>query len=330
MLDSEMAAENGIDTEKLKDNVMDMLDTLLEIGDPWWCAGAYMGIANTYFCHDVFPDLIDYSSETVFLSATDVAAYMRKVQMLHSFAGQLPADASNSFFDNSMLAYIGSGRNWYTSGFPIHVTTLNLAFEYAAIAKSENSSLEMFPLRAYDGSVNANVTYWGAVGAGSEHADLAYDFLRLFLQEEVQWEGIRKDANRLINTPDWKLNRTDIYISWGLVTNGWPVRSVDSVEHIWQAYNKNINTYDDSGNEDKSWRERIQKLKDIAMENMDFQILNIEIDEVRFSNKYEKDLSKDLASLNNGANGFAPNTVDIDKLAMDAVLNLESLLYEGY
>ena len=64
------------------------------------------------------------------------------------------------------------------------------------------------------------------------------------------------------------------------------------------------------------------------MEDMDFQILNTEIDEVRFSNKYEKDLSADLASLNDGSNGFAPNAVDIDVLAMNAVLNLESLFVE--
>ena len=95
--------------------------------------------------------------------------------------------------------------------------------------------------------------------------------------------------------------------------------------HIWRSYYKSLNSYDILSEGNDSY---IQKLKDIAMEDEDFQILNTEIDEVRFSNKYEKDLSKDLASLNNGANGFAPNMVDIEGMAMDAVLNLEFLFLE--
>ena len=327
MIDSPIADAYGIDTEKLKDNVMDMMDTLLETEDPMWCAGAYMGIANNFFCHDVFPDLIDYSSEEVMLTKDEIAAYMRKIQMLHSYVGQLSPEAAYSVYDNSMKAYVNMGSNWNTAGLPIHVTTLNLAFEYAAISKSNNGQLEIFPLRATDGSVNANVTYWGAVGAGSKHPDLAYDFLRIFLQEDVQWERIRMDSNKVANTEPWRLHSKDYNIPWGLVTTGWPVRSGDSVEYIWRSYYKSLHSYDIM-----SWGNEyyIQKLMDIAMEDTDFQILDVQIDEVRFSNKYEKDLSKDLASLNDGANGFAPNMVDIEGMAMDAVLNLESLLYEGH
>ncbi len=325
MIDSPIAAAYGIDTERLKANVFDMMDTLLETENPMWCAGAYMGIVNNSFCHDVFPDLIDYSSEEVMLTKDEVAAYMRKIQLLHSYVGQLSPEAAYSIYDNSMKAYIDRGSNWNTAGFPIHVTTLNYAFEYAAIAKSKNEPLEMFPLRASDGSVNANVTYWGAVGAGSKYPDLAYDFLRIFLQEDVQWERIRMDSNKVANTEPWRLHSKDYNIPWGLVTNGWPVRSGDSVEYIWRSYYKSLHSYDIMSDGNNYY---VHRLKDIAMEDADFQILNTEIDEVRFSNKYERDLSKDLASLNNGANGFAPNTVNADELAMNAILNLEFLFIE--
>lgn len=319
LMNPEKAGISGIDTERLKANVFDTIDALLETEDPMWCAGAYMGMTNNFFCHDVFPDLLDYSSGEVILTTGEAAAYMERVQKLHSYIGQLPPEKNYSFFDSTMLAYVGRGSNWYNSGFPIHIMNLNYAFEYAAIAKSNNWPLEIFPLRATDGSVIANVTYWGAVGAGSKHPDVAYDFLRLFLQEDVQWERIRKQV----------VKGSIEVIPWGMVTTGWPVRTGDSVEYIWRKYNKSINNYSDSGNEDKSWIERIQKLKDIAMWDEDFQILNTQIDEVRFSNKYEKDLSSALVSLNDGANGFAPKDVDIDKLAEDAIWDLKYHLGEG-
>ena len=326
LMNPEKAAASEIDTERLKSNVFDMMDTLLETEDPMWCSGAYMIYPNNFFGHDLFPDLMDYSSGEVILTAEEVAAYMQRVQKLHSYIGKLPEVKRTSFFQSTMLTYIGRGSIWYDSGFPIHVMNLNYAFEYAAIAKSNNWPLEMYPLRATDGSVIANVTYWGAVGAGSKHPDVAYDFLRLFLLKDVQWESIRMDGNKLANTEPWRLHLMDINVPWGLVTNGWPVRTGNSVEYIWRAYNKSLYSYDI---EVKKEMERVRRLKDIAMWDDDFQILTVQIDKVRFSNKYETDLSSVLASLNDGANGFAPKDVDIDKLAEDAIWDLKYHLGEG-
>ena len=326
LMNPEKAAASEIDTERLKSNVFDMMDTLLETEDPMWCSGAYMIYPNNFFGHDLFPDLMDYSSGEVILTAEEVAAYMQRVQKLHSYIGKLPEVKRTSFFQSTMLTYIGRGSIWYDSGFPIHVMNLNYAFEYAAIAKSNNWPLEMYPLRATDGSVIANVTYWGAVGAGSKHPDVAYDFLRLFLLKDVQWERIRMDGNKLANTEPWRLHLMDINVPWGLVTNGWPVRTGNSVEYIWRAYNKSLYSYDI---EVKKEMERVRRLKDIAMWDDDFQILTVQIDKVRFSNKYETDLSSVLASLNDGANGFAPKDVDIDKLAEDAIWDLKYHLGEG-
>ena len=192
----------------------------------------------------------------------------------------------------------------------------------------------MYPLRATDDSVIANVTYWGAIGAGSNHPDVAYDILRFFLLEDVQREHIRRDGNKLLHTADWKLNRMGIdnfanLTPWGVVTNGWPVRTSDSVEYIWRVYNESIYSQSPMASEEESVKERFRRLQDIDMWDEDFQILTIQIDVVRFSNKYEKDLSSVLASLNDGANGFAPKDVDIDKLAEDAIWDLKYHLGEG-
>ena len=46
-------------------------------------------------------------------------------------------------------------------------------------------------MRALDGDLVANITYYGAVGAGCETPELAYSFLRMFLLEETQWEKNR-------------------------------------------------------------------------------------------------------------------------------------------
>ena len=76
LMNPEKAAASEIDTERLKSNVFDMMDTLLETEDPMWCSGAYMIYPNNFFGHDLFPDLMDYSSGEVILTAEEVAAYM--------------------------------------------------------------------------------------------------------------------------------------------------------------------------------------------------------------------------------------------------------------
>ena len=69
LMNSEVATASGIDTQRLKSNVLDMLDTLIETEDPMWCAGAYMIHPNNAFCHDLFPNMMDYSSSEVTLTA---------------------------------------------------------------------------------------------------------------------------------------------------------------------------------------------------------------------------------------------------------------------
>ena len=63
---------------------------------------------------------------------------------------------------------------------------LDFAIHNAVIAKAEGVDLGIYPLRSTDGSVTADITFYGAVTSGCKNPELAYEFLRYFLTEESQ------------------------------------------------------------------------------------------------------------------------------------------------
>ena len=158
----------------------------------------------------------------------------------------------------------------------------------------------MYPLRTSDGSLSAEVTYWGAIGAGCDHVDIAYDFLRQFLLEEVQWG----------------LGRSDVMISKenGLFANGYPVRTKDSVA---PAAKYVITLARDSANIETGSLKNWESLEPVELTESDFSVLDAEIDYVRFPLSWEVDFwfaRKDLVDF---FNGCQPADVDVDEVAKE-------------
>ena len=86
-------------------------------------------------------------------------------------------------------------------------------FFYLDIAYAQYQDLVAAPFAAQDGSIVANVTYYGAVSANCAAVEEAYDFLALFLSKEVQ-SGTALESN----------GASYDVSEWG-TTHGWPVRS---------------------------------------------------------------------------------------------------------
>lgn len=121
---------------------------------------------------------------------------------------------------------------WISKDCPMYVGGLTDALDTLAIANALDMELSILPLRATDGSLVANVTYWGAVSASCQHPGFAYDFLRLFLSPEVQFGSDLVGEDSTSYSTEFSLR----------ITPGWPVRTQGSAqalwENLWDAYSK--------------------------------------------------------------------------------------------
>lgn len=151
----------------------------------------------------------------------------------------------------------------------ITLRTLSGAMDCAAIAKAEGKEITMLPLRSDQGDLIAQVTYVGAVGANSREPELAYAFVRQFLQAEYQWE-----QNRVIPDGDR---------ASGLIATGWPVLTRGAVEPLWQiqrTLNRSLSRTD--GTLAGLVHQRNGAIANMTLTDGDIPILDTPIDIVRF------------------------------------------------
>lgn len=183
----------------------------------------------------------------------------------------------------------------------------------------------MLPLRAADGSVVANITYYGAVGSSCKDPALAYAFLRQFLTEEFQWDIYRPriEKNILVRNPS-VLPEREPQCS-GQVENSWPVRTDGSVPWLWRTVQYQMRgVY-------HSFYGAYETRQFILMEltDDDVPILSLPIDEVRFPVTLDSAGSLEHAlSLLNEEDG-SPTDADIDALSQEVRMNLWWHLAEG-
>ena len=191
---------------------------------------------------------------------------------------------------------------------------MNFALDYMAIAKSQEWELQMYPLRTTDGKTVANVTYWAGINANCKNVDVGYEFLRTLLSEKFQFESIV--AYRGFKQPKPE----------DLLTDGWPVRRKGSVEPLWSALAIRVNRVKEYGTLDEIRKDVVNT--EVEFSEEDFSILYEPIDVVRFSMDYEREVARQMSTLNEGLHYFETD-VDIDKMAKDIIWNLQLHLGEG-
>lgn len=323
-------------------NIIDQEDTMMSIG--------LQMPSDT----SLLPTLFDYEKGELLITEQEIADYMRLYQawyalsatsdyleqceetyydrLMESLPGMTMEELRDvigvEFVHESLLSHLIciDGMNWSEMGFVLYSGSLQNALEQEAISWVIEKDLESYPLRAVDGSVVAEVTYYGAVGAGTANLELAYDFLREFLTEGYQWDILRPQTDRSKDTAfDWAREIQNN----GLVEESWPVRAKNAAFYLWKNWRYQLYyDYNDFYPESLARFKRFRN-GDLMASMEDMAVLNYEIDEVRFpfTQDYEETLEYALALLND--EDGTPTDVDVDALAKEVYLNLWWHLAEG-
>lgn len=179
-----------------------------------------------------------------------------------------------------LWSMLGIDIYWKSSGLPIYTGNLGNVMDNVAASKALNEDITTVPFRASDGSIFAEVTYYGAVGRDTNDLDAAYELLSCFLSEEYQWDINRPRRDASAKTGIY--GKIDDPQSKGMVENSWPVRTVGAVAPLWDNYRYQMkglmNPYVDGL---MRASKRLQN-KDFILTDADFPVFSWEIDFVRF------------------------------------------------
>lgn len=291
----------------------------------------------------ILPQTFDYEKGELLLTPQDIADYMRLYQKWYSIhtplAQTLNAEIAEMiyqtephFYDyfgypeavirnaNSISTYITCGAHWGLDGIPLYSENMEYLLDSAEMGKKLGRDMTVHALRDAKGNSCATVTYYGAVGAGCADPELAYEFLRLFLTEEFQWDLYRPRVKKTIEP----LDHEDPEPQRGIqVEQSWPVRAAGCEEVLWD--NRSYQLFHSAS----GTRNRILAVRTDTMDPGDIPFLAEPIDEVYFPIVQEEEETLAYAlSLLNGEDG-TPTDVDIDALAEEVYLNLWWHLAEG-
>ena len=206
---------------------------------------------------------------------------------------------------------------------PLYVGYLSDVLETIGVTRITGQQVEIYPIRANDGSIQASIAYWGAVGSSCSTPELAYDFLRQFLNEEFQWDIYRPRVNN--DVPYWLLE-TDPQFD-RMVEDSLPVRTEGCVEYLWDNLQYQVEmSY-------TTWvretRTNVGTIQSSFVTSEDVPALNWKIDHVYFPVSLPEEESLEYAmGILNSEDG-TPMDVDIDELAAKIHQNLWWHMAEG-
>lgn len=281
--DTAVLAENQISIDSIS-NILGLLEIMTDIGKTAWTSVLHPSIAlNTHFETDSIEpynciglsylgQVMDYKSGTVNLSTDELARFIKAYGELYS----------QFDYEQSYIATSVSGYSWGFSVLgengPVYLGSLSSVPVMQAIANAEGRDLTIVPMESTAGETVANVTFYGAVGASCNQPELAYEFLREFLTQEIQWNKVtNKRPGSTLQSGNWPMP-------------GFTVRTRDCIGKYWDLTKKS-DTYSQSGEE--IVRDR-GKITGQSFTNEDFAILDTNIDHVRFQNPIEVDIVGNL------------------------------------
>jgi len=233
-----------------------------------------------------YPDSIDYQNQEILLTADEVVTFLESYQTY--------ASDPKMFYLVNPVYYPLDGCHWTHSDGVIHFDNLENAVQQAVIAKIEGFKLGMYPLTAEDGTLVADITFYGAVDAYCARPDIAYAFLSTCFSEKNQW-GTDVQANS-INS---------------LMSDGFPVLTHGAAE----AISRNI---DDSLTE-------LYGRDNLVVNDNDVPLLHQEVSVARFPINLEDNLANVIAY------SITPTTTpkELNDIANNFIQQLEWHLGEG-
>lgn len=260
-----------------------------------------------YYLPNMFSSLIDYQKERVVWNSDELIAFLNDYRnvMTEINGSDIP------YANGTIGTHISHGDYWAQNGHCVYLGTLTELVQNLRLAKAETTDLAVIPVKNADGKVCANVTTYGAVGAGTGSPILAYDFLSKFLLEENQWA----DPSEFEGGAEG-----------GMLTGCWPVLVDGSWSVISDSVWKRATSVTGSGSEAQA---RKRALKYAELEEDDFEVLSSAIDVVYFpvhgGTEYMQTIIDNLNPYVNPAAG----EVAVDKLAEELTSRMQHHLSEG-
>lgn len=353
LTDSAKNAEAGIDQNMIDSGIGALVQHALDTENLMLGAGIRWPDDMT-----MLPQVFDYEKGEMLITPQQLAAYFRLYQQWRAAGGEAGRQfleqkteevharlteawpslewTGEDVFDflhmsftwNDFNSHYGYGRYFYHWSLePLAVFTHDLpgALEQASINHVLKDDLQAHPLRNIQGESVAEVVYWAAVGSSCKDPALAWDYVRLFLTEDYQHDGVRPRTDR---SKDDMWNHARELQHDGTVENSWPVRVKGSPTPLWESLQYQL-LMDDSGIEGS--KQKIRKFKDRALVITDEEmpILFEPLDVVQFPihQPEEESLAYALSQLNH--EDGTPTDVDIDALAEKVYQYLWWHLAEG-
>lgn len=278
-----------------------LAERALSIRDKDLAMGLHM--IDTQYAHNLMGSPIDYEKQELLISVEDAAAYFKTVQDMAALRGGDPGYIWDSFY-----AYVNTESRFWPEDVPLCIRPMELAVKSVVMGRLMGYDLALYPLRAADGSLMADVTYFGAVDAGCPDPQLGYAFLRQFLSQESQWEEGRMITGR---------GKEEEH----LMDVGWPVRDKGSAPVMWRILARQINMEDNMQGIDKPRRNKLAKAE---LTDEEFPIPDQEITAVEFTTDLEFQLDMTMAQLEGPC-----SPEERQALAEDYIRSLERHLAEG-
>lgn len=304
-VDTDRMTEAGVSLDIFDQDIVSMMDDITESGLDWLAAGAHLN-QIWYYVLNFFPEVVDYEEQEAVLTKEELTAFMRSYVSMRQLQGsKRSGDGISSFEGYVSELYHTDSVAGGNDKYGLVTADLDVALPSVLIAKDAGTNLAMYPLRATDGSVIADVTFYGAVGAGCEKPELAYELLRGMLSEEVQWNSNLEDKDQVF--------------FGGLSTliipaSGWPVRAYGGVETICRTHVK--------------LGGKTSRMGGLSISDDDLPFLDIEIDKCRFSTPQEESLGRKIKGLYSKINPDVDD-VKLEATAEEWLRELEWHLAEG-
>ena len=258
-------AESGLTTDSFQHGIINLLDTTVQYADETFAFNGLLGHVRRQYTLNFFPHILDYDNQEILITEDELMTYMRSSQAVRKLNdGRQPQVHLYSYFGTFPDPYWGATQNC------VLIDDLEAAIANVSMAQAYGINLEMIPLTASDGSLVADVTFYGAIGGQCEHPDIAYDFLRQLLTEDFQWEKNTEVHNDYVKYT-------------ALAREGWPVRTVGSVAPLAKS------TYDQIVWDNSKMKLEF-RLQDMTDDNI--PLLQTKIDHVRFSIPLERELER--------------------------------------
>lgn len=314
----------GIDPETLEEGILPLLEAVVSAGDSLLASGAVPSFCRIGDVLTLLPAAVDYENMQITLEPETLAEFLALYQQAEAVAAGNdsgrdapwvwdyvdPTDIVYYTDEQGKQKYYLATHDAFPSTIPVAASTMSKAVNAAAINKSEHGGYRMAPLRGTDGQLTAWVTYYGAITAGCDYPEEAYDFLRRFLLEENQWEQ----------------NRTLKKASWGGLTwknyaieDGWPVRYKGFAEDFWNDLHRELSM---------SSTAPARRVRSIKLTDEDIPLLDAEIDRVYFGNAVETEIAEYIRGMNDDETGEPLSTAHAEA-AEEFVNTLEWNLLEG-